>query len=65
MKRFSLRKLVNDSAAGVASEVNAEYDESRREAFVAVMQTADLRKSDNAAALRRLDGARVRAIVVE
>ena len=42
-----------------------QYDESRREAFVAVMQTSDLRKSDNSAAPRRLDSARVRAILVE
>ena len=65
MKRFSLEKFVDDSAAGAATEVNGQCDESRREAFVAVMQTGDLRKSDNAAAPRRLDGARVRAIVVE
>ena len=65
MEQSSLRQCVDDSAAVAASEVSNQCDVSRREALVAVMQAADLWKSENAAASRRLDLARVRAILLE
>ena len=65
MEQSSLKKCVDDSAAVAAREVNNQCDVSRREAFVAVMQTGDLWKGDNSAAPRRMDLARVRAILIE
>jgi len=55
----------DDGEAVAVSEVSNQCDVSRREAFVAVMQTGDLWKGENAAAARWLDLARVRAILIE
>jgi hypothetical protein len=52
----SLKKCGNDGAAVAATDVDSLYDESRREAFGAVVQFTDLRRRDDSSSGRRLDG---------
>ncbi|MGH2361424.1 MAG: hypothetical protein ACRDGM_12895 [bacterium] len=62
---MSLKKCVDDGAAVSATDFNSRYDESRREAFVAMVQPTDLRDGDDTAAARRLDWTRVRTIIIK
>jgi hypothetical protein len=65
MEQASIKNCVDDAATVAATEINGHWDESRREALVAMVQPADLRDRDDSAGPRRLDGARVRAVLVE
>jgi len=65
MEQASIKNCVGDGATVAATEINGQCDESRREALVTVVRTTDLRDGDDSADPRRLDGARVRTILVE
>ncbi len=46
-------------------QINGQRDESRREAFVAMVQPDDLWNGDDSSVLRRLDRTRLRTVFVQ
>lgn len=65
MEQASIKNCVDDAATVAATEINGRCDESRREALVPMVEPADLRDRDDSAGARRLDRARVRAVLVD
>jgi hypothetical protein len=56
---------VERTAASAASKINGQWDESCREALVAMVQPANLWNRDDSSVPRRLDRSRARTVFVQ